>query len=369
MTINIDHALAKEVLFKEHENSLNDVEDTVSKEWTERIEKLSELCPYRKSSTFVAAIGTALLAKSIDPRVDVFCLLERDGSETSYSARSLADNVWAKNRALMGIDLGANGANPLNNTPFIGKARIDEIKNVRNKDGYAFLIECLNHLATYKTKEKSKSALRGFINARRKDFKSTFSVGEEAGDYLVLPTLGSAVMALLHLGSEEGRLAQAVAAGSLAVVFGIENIDVGHVNDPDRNFPLDIAVYSPDESDSIRFAVEVKDKPVEAAEILSSVEKAKKFGVENVVFLAVSNRQTTEKFVEVYERARDMGCKLAVYFDWEQFIKACITFSVDSGPRNLANTYRLIGQFLAELGASQNAVTFWESIASNQSRT
>src|SRR5690606_24184297 len=98
-------------------------------------------------------------------------------------------------------------------------------------------------------------------------------------------------------------------------------------------------------SELIRFAVEVKDKPVGAAEILSSLEKAKKFGVENVVFLAVSKHQSKEKFIEVYERARDMDCMLTIYSDWEQFIKACITFSV-GGPKNLSNAYKLVGHFL-----------------------
>ncbi|RUO24462.1 restriction endonuclease, SacI family [Aliidiomarina minuta] len=369
MTINIDHLQAKKILFKEYQNSLDNIEDTISIEWTGRIERLTELCPYRKSSTFVAALGTAMLAKTIDPGVDVYCLLERDGSDTSYSARSLADNVWAKSRALLGIDLGANGANPLNNTPFIGKARIDEIRNVRNKNGYAFLIECLNLLATYTTTDDAKSALRGFINVRRNDFQSVFSVGEEAGDYLVLPTLIDAVEELMKLGSEEGRIAQSVASGCLAVLFGSDNIDVGHVNDPDRNFPLDIAIHSPSDSNSIRIAVEVKDKPVGSAEILSSIEKAKSLDVDNVVFLAVSNRQVIDQYIEVYERARDMGCKLSVYFSWEEFIKSCITFSSDNAVLNMASTYQAIGNYLTELGVSQNAVSFWEGKASSQNST
>ena len=53
------------------------------------------------------------------------------------------------------------------------------------------------------------------------------------------------------------RLAQAVAAGLLSVAFGEEAIDVGHVNDPDRNYPLDITVFDDRaEEKNVRFSVE-----------------------------------------------------------------------------------------------------------------
>lgn len=365
MTIKIDHELAKDILFTEHQNALDNIEDNLSGEWLNRIQKLTELCPYRKSSTFIAAIGTALLAKSVNPNVDVYCLLDRDGEENSYSARSLVDNVWAKNRAYLGVDLGANGANPLNNTPFIGKARIDEIENVRNKQGYDYLIECLNLLKTYKSVSQAKSALRGFISARRVNFQASFKVGGSAGDHLVIPSMLEAIRQFVFQDSEDGRRAQAVAAGLLSIAFGYEFIDVGHVNDPDRHFPLDIAVFSElDGNKKIRIAVEVKDKPISGAEILSSLEKALSFQIQEIIYLAISQKQIKNSFLIESERARDMGCRLVIYTDWESFIKACFTFSQSVLENHFSHAYKMIGQYSELIGVSQNGIDLWKSFES-----
>ena len=362
MSIKLDHDHAKQVLFEEFERSEN-LDDELTQEWVGRVDELSRLCPYRKSSSFLAALGTAMLAKSVDQRVDVYSLLDRDEGENSYSARSLADNVWAKNRAILGIDLGANGANPLNNTPIIGKSHISEIKNVRNKEGFAYFCDCLDLLQTYREVEAAKKALRAFISVRRTNFDVKFQVGETAGDHFVLPSLVQAIVELLSLGSEDGRIAQAVAAGSLAIAFGDDCIEVGHINDPDRNFPLDVVVSKSADAESIRFAVEVKDKSVGTSEVLSSVEKASKFNVKNVVFLAVAGLRLEDP-IATYERARDYGCKLIVFSDWESFLQACLTASDIDGPKDVGTVYQRIGAYLVELGASETAVKHWEIQAS-----
>lgn len=364
MTIRIDHQIAKDILYLEHKNSIDGLTDSLSEEWVDRIITLSQLCPPRKSATFIAAIGTAILAKSVEPNVDVYCLLDRDGSKSSYSARSLADNVWAKHRAVLGIDLGANGANPLNNTPFIGKARIDEIRNVRNGAGFNFLQNCLSRLATYTTTEEARSALRGFITARKRDFTSSFIVGASAGDHLVLPTLEAAIVALIAADSEDGRCAQAVAAGLLASNPATADIEVGHVNDPDRNFPLDIAIYQTDEEErKVVIAVEVKDKAIDGAEVLAGIEKALTFDISTVIYLAVSSRQREITFLAEYQRSRDMGCNLVVYTNWTDFIRTCVGFSTQPSPELYSNIYRLIGYYLAELGVSQVGIDIWKNFS------
>lgn len=365
MSIRIDHETAKEILIAEHNLFLNGASDPISIHWSERIAQLSTLCPPRKSATFIAAIGTALLAKSVNPNVDVYCLLDRDGNNNSYSARSLVDGVWAKNRAYLGIDIGANGPNPLNNTPFIGKARIDEIKNVRNTAGFNFLIDCLNLLAQYTNTEQARSALRGFIGIRKRNFSSTFSPGRNTADHLVLPVLIDAIHRLLAGDSEDGRCAQAVAAGLLAAAFDKENIEVGHVNDPDRNFPLDIAIsqHFP-EGSKISFAVEVKDKPIGGAEILHSVEKALNLNVNRIIYLAISHRQSDFLFTNEYISARNMGAALVVYTDWESFVKSCLGFSTRPTPELFSGAYMHIGNYLADLQVSQRVIDLWESFAS-----
>lgn len=359
MTIQIDYSEAEKVLIFECNKHMSAQPDLITQEWVERTGKLSKLCPYRKSSTFIAALGTAILAKTVAPEVDVYCLLDRDGGKYSYSARTLADKVWAKQRGVLGIDLGANGANPLNNTPFIGKAHINEIKNVANRDGFAYLKDCLDRLATYTSKDDARSALLGFIIVRKKNYSSHFTCGKEAGDHFVIPTLLDAIKSLTSQYGEDGRCAQAVASGLLALAYGDEAIDVGHIHDPDRNFPLDILVTHNIQNHTSKIAVEVKDKPVGNAEIIAGVEKAIGFQITDVIYLAISKNQLCDDFRLAYERSRKLNCKLVVFSEWNSFIKACIALAHNSGIDCYRLLFGLIGGYLEKMQVSQSGIDHW----------
>lgn len=371
MTIRIDHELATRILYEEHSRVKSiESDDEVSTIWFELITKLSELCPYRKSSTFIAAIGTAILAKTVNSKVDVYCLLDRDGQDNSYSGRSLVDNVWAKHRSALDIDLGANGANPLNNTPFIGKSRIDQIKNVRNVDGYEHLLKCLELLQGYTEIEKAKSALRGFIRVRSKTIKTTFDIGENAGDHLVITSLIDAIKIYVNTDSEDGRRAQSVAASLISIVFGLDRINVGHINDPDRNFPLDIIVFDPPPNESnVSIAIEVKDKPVGLSEVYSSIDKILDFNVKDIIYLALSNKQKNIDFSPVYERARNLGIKLVIFTEWNDFVSSCIALGSISGQSVFPEVFKAVGDFSLQLGVSQKGLDLWSTFSSNPEMT
>ncbi len=111
MSISIDHDKATKILLEEAALAHCESSAGVASEWLDRVTRLGELCPHGRSATVIAALGTALLAKATDDRVDVYSLLDRGEADNSYSARSLADNVWARNRACLNVDLGANGVN------------------------------------------------------------------------------------------------------------------------------------------------------------------------------------------------------------------------------------------------------------------
>ena len=346
MSISIDHAEAERLLLEAHGFVLENALAGDAAVWKDRVDRLGELCPYRKSSTFVAALGTAILAKSVDTRVDPYCLLDRDDSERSYSARSLADNVWAKQRAYLRIDLGANGANPLNNTPFIGKSSIEQIRNVRNAEGYAYLMDCLRELEAIESESVARQALRGFISSRIKRSAANFQVGEAAGDYFVIPTLAGAISTFVREDSEDGRRAQAAAGGIAAACFGANRVDFGHVNDPDRNFPLDIAIRAEPNDTTIICGIEVKDKPVDGAVVLATVEKAVANAVPKLVLLAVASNQKPQTFSQEHEFARDSGCVLSCVFDWPTYLKLCVGLDLPTEGQAFGSIYQHIGEAL-----------------------
>jgi|GEM_PF-743980 len=366
MAIRIDHNAARQALHEEFAKAGEFANNATSREWKDMTDRLGELCPHRKSSTFIAALGTAILAKCVNSQVDTFSLLEREGGENAYSARSLADGVWAKERGYLGIDIGGNGANPLNNTPFIGRSRIDAIENVRNKEGKDYLFFCLDRLASIETTGEARIALRGFIASRARNFNSKFNVGHNAGDHLITKTLAGAIDEFVRNGSEDGRRAQAAAAGLLSCVYGPLSVDVGHINDPDRRLPLDITVFKDAERLEIHLSIEVKDKPVTGPEILSSTEKVSERGFTNIIFLAVSKGQKQFDFEREVERARDSGCRINIFLSWLEFCNMCIGLASEDGPAVVGKTYREIGVRLEQIGVSEQGMNLWQKFSERQ---
>ena len=227
MSISLDHTKAKNILLEATAAARTESLSSTATEWKTRVARLGELCPHGKSSTVIAALGTAILAKATDDRVDVYSLLDRGEAEASYSARSLADNVWARNRAELGIDIGANGANPLNNTPFIGKTRIDDISGVRNKLGWEAFLDCMKALEHIGTSSEAKEALRGFIAARSRSLLTSIEIEPAEGDGLTQGGLIALVDRFVSEDSEGGRRAQAVVAGLLDAAYGPDSVVVG----------------------------------------------------------------------------------------------------------------------------------------------
>src|SRR5262249_2157007 len=98
----------------------------VPDEWTARAKRIDE-CP---NKTFTPALGTALLPKATDERIDALALKE-DSGQNAYPARNLAPSVLVPAAPDYGFDLRTTGREPLNNQPFFRYDRIDEIERVR----------------------------------------------------------------------------------------------------------------------------------------------------------------------------------------------------------------------------------------------
>jgi hypothetical protein len=355
VSISLDHVKAKDVLFSQAESAkCGDLSQTVI-EWRDRVSKLGELCPHGKSSTVIAALGTALLAKSTDYRVDVYSLLDRGEAEDSYSARSLADNVWARHRAELDIDLGANGANPLNNTPFIGKTRIDEITGVRNRDGWKYFVKCMEAAKAIVSSEIAAEALRGFILARSRSLLPPIDVPHELGDHLTQSAVISLIDGFVSEDSDGGRRAQAAVAAMLDASFGPENVIVGVINDPDRRAPLDVSVTR--DGEAFTLAVEVKDKPISDYHVRSSIEKTvKDHNLRNLAFVAVGKQQDVVDFDAVVLWGAMHGIKVTVFLDWQSLYLACKCFAPAHLHSHEGCVFRRVIVRADELGVSRNAI-------------
>ncbi|MBI2898933.1 MAG: restriction endonuclease, SacI family [Planctomycetes bacterium] len=358
MPISIDHRRALQVLRKEAELASAGLLDAVAQEWKDRTDVLGAHCPHRRSATFIASLGTALLAKSVDERVDAYSLLDREGGDRAYSARSLADDVMARHRAELGIDLGANGPNPFNNTPFIGKASIREIVTAKNRKGLRFFKECIELVDPMSSKE-ARSALRGFILSRTKELIPQVELSPESGNRLTPRGLLAAISDFVNADSEQGRRAEACAAGLLDALHSPEKVAVCSIYDPDRKQPGDISIRGAEGSFIRMF--QVRDKPVTHSDVVSTVEKVvSQFGLCDISILALSRSQEQTDFSKTEEWAKHKGVKLTVLTRWDSLFGAVRLLAMLTNDFE-GIVYRSILRRCMQLEVSAKGIDLWKS--------
>lgn len=355
MAISIDHGEAERIVRREAELASQRLVTPLVEEWRQRVTILGERCPPGRSATVIAALGTALLAKATDERVDVYSLLDRGEAPHSYSARSLADGVLARIRAELEIDLGANGPNPLNNTPFIGKKRIDDISGVRNQVGWAYFLNCIEEAKRLTDRDASAEALRGFILARSRPVISPSVINPDVGVNLKESELVELIQRFVKADSEGGKRAQAAAAALLDAAYGKSNVIVGRINDPDRRSPLDVSVTNP--SNEFQIAIEVKDTPVRDHHIRSSIEKTlRDHHLHNIVVVAISSKQTTRSFDGTIQWAAKRGAKLAVLFEWRSLFDAMKCYAPSDGQVFEGKVFRNLLRRAEEIGVTNSGM-------------
>jgi SacI-like restriction endonuclease len=248
--------------------------------WTERVERL-ERCP---SKTYVAALGTALLAKATADDVDVLTIKSKAGSN-AYSMRGVVKTLVEK-APTYGYHLGVTGPEPLNNQPWFGADRVDRISNLR-RDVVEYHREMVRYLSDLNgsSSEDALKALAAFIRRRQ-----TFA-REEIGKNHEQIVLGAGrvedilevLTIFLHGKTEGGRTGQALVASVLDLAH--EDVRLAPINDPSS---IDVSVWR--ESRMI-LAVEVKQKAVGESAALHLAEEASARGADKAMLVAIAPDQ------------------------------------------------------------------------------
>jgi hypothetical protein len=103
-----------------NEEALASDTDSLSTEWVDKVETLSQFCEKGVSKTHIAFLGTAMLAKCINMKADLLAIKPNHSKDNPYafSARSLCHSVLVPLAAEIGFSLGVSGREPLNNQPY-----------------------------------------------------------------------------------------------------------------------------------------------------------------------------------------------------------------------------------------------------------
>src|SRR5690554_4929746 len=99
------------------------------------------------AKTYVAALGTLLLAKAVDSQVDTLSI--KANAARSYSMRTLGHTVLVPAARDLGFSIRATGREPLNNQPFFRYDHMSEIDRVRDAaqfDSFLSVAKAANEL-------------------------------------------------------------------------------------------------------------------------------------------------------------------------------------------------------------------------------
>ena len=280
MTIKLDYDLSRERF--ERALTLARSDAHLPAEWIER----SRLIGQASSKTYVAVLGTALLAHATNRELDPFALRVGD-SEDGYSARNLCKTVLVPSAVAAGIHVGVTGREPLNNRPFISAPRITPELDVPAK-ARPYLDQLCDALTALKPldEEQAAAGLAAFLRVRIEDapLRAAPLVVERS---LGVTELTSSISRFISSNPENGKRGQALAAACLDLLFS--RVKTTRVYDPSRRWPGDVVAFI---RKRITVAVEVKQRPASATELLQFAARCATMKVHRATVALLSPSRT-----------------------------------------------------------------------------
>jgi hypothetical protein len=248
----------------------------VPPEWEERTRRISEA----PSKTFVPALGTALLAKATDPRIDALSLRESSGHK-GYSARNLAKEVLVPETVRAGINIRSEGAEPLNNQPFLRAEKIGTHLKVRTNAlaHLEYLVESVTKV-DFLDAEGATMALAAFLRARAAATPSYAKIRPPSGTK-DLPEVLGILDRFVSTWPESGKVAQALGAAILDTIH--PHVQTKRINDPSARWPGDVGIFT---DGRLVCSAEVKQRPFSESELLQFCSRLHAKGLRRGLALA-----------------------------------------------------------------------------------
>lgn len=336
----------------------SDATTDTDRSWDDLVQRMSDEAERLGVRSYIAALGTALVAKAANRRIDVFSLKAADDSPGAHDARRPAEKILVPASKKYRFSLGVPGRQPLNNQPFFRHQRIAASMRVRShaRPLLLSLIQAL-HEAQQLTESEATRALASFIRIRRK-FVAKYASRAQVPMIDNVSALRRAVSALLER-SEGGRLAQAAVAGLFDAAFADGSVRVASTNDPDRQFPGDVFVSSNRVSEQPR-AYEVRHKPVEEHDVLAFADKLASFGCKRGGVVALSAKQSTL----IAQLPSDMDVSIETLYGTDALIDTLFFRSTATEQEFVLTAVGAVRQRLIDQGCSAESVLGWDKTTS-----
>ena len=273
------------------------------------------------SKTYTPALGTVLLARATDERIDPLSIKAEYGPNT-YSLRTLGHEVLVPAARRLDFSIRNTGREPLNNQPFFRYDHMSVIDRVRDKPGHAWFVSQAKNVGTL-NRDTALAALAAFLRvaidmAQRLE---SYRVDEGA---LTVQRVIAAVETFLSQGVDRPRRAQALVAAAFDVTH--EDVRSRRLNDPSRDYPGDIQVF---EDNRPILAAEVRAKSVPLTEVSGFVAACRKAKIDRafMIVLSPSHKALPLKLLR-QESLDEQGVLLTIIENAEDLLFAVFGWSV-----------------------------------------
>jgi hypothetical protein len=238
------------------------------------------------SKTWTPALGTLLLAKAVCEDADALSLKAEPSDPRAYSARGLCHAVLVPAAVQHGFSIRNTGREPLNNQPFFRYDRIDKIERVKKPEDLRLFVDIAEQ-ANKLTSTDAVEALAAFLREALAKAAETRNISARSGG---LSPDGARVAVeefIRYDAVDRPQRLQAFAAACFGLVY--DEVKTRRLNDPSRDVPGDVQVLS---GGTTVIAVEVRGKPVTAAELGTFVAACRDAGLSRAIMFVDAPKQT-----------------------------------------------------------------------------
>ena len=228
-----------------------------------------------KAKTYTPALGTALLARSVDSKVDPLSI-KASYSDNAYSLRTLGHEVLVPSAREFGFSIRNTGREPLNNQPFFRYDHMLGIDRPLYKSEHSRFIYGIQRIEELDS-EHALGALAAYLRVALEVERETKNYAVKTGEIGLSEILK--VVATFLGSTDRPKRTQALVAGAFDVTFS--DVRTRRLNDPSRDFPGDIQIYW--ENKPV-IAVEVRAKKVLSTEVESFVAQCRLKDIERAFF-------------------------------------------------------------------------------------
>lgn len=346
MFAKIDYSVAEELL----ESAVGEASDSddFSVEWLSYAQGVRQL----ESKTWTPALGTMLLAKTLNSDIDAMSLKVMPDDRFSYSARGLCHRVLVPAAVAHGFSIRNTGREPLNNQPFFRYLRIDQIDRVRNESDYKYFLAVANKVNRLDS-DAAMQALKAFLKVC---FDSA-AVG--AGIKIKSKGLGSANLGvsvddfLRADARDRPKRLQAFVAACLDLIFS--DVKSRRINDPSRDLPGDVHVMLGGE---VEMAVEVRGKEVTVSDAASFVAACSERDVPRSVLVVDSQPKSLLELSDILQSANgDMV--VDIFVSARSFLDVALLWSASELQESIPQFVSCFASRLQEIEVTSESLEEW----------